>query len=472
MAAPVYTTFLRTTSNPLTQPLTVQYRYDDVKFPVTVGAQIEPRHFDKAKGLVVGRLDAPELNEKVRAILTRLEKARANVESKKLEPTTDLVKAEYKRLLVVEPRHRKLTVLAEVARVGGYESEVEKWSAEVEILTAQLALAKTNLVEAQRRLGIYQEDSLVHWIDQFIKAKQAKRADSTMRAYTTVKNILNEYNPSLGVREVDQHVMEDFVNFLIAKPHRKYYNGKVKELQNSSVKRYHGLIKNVLNAYAGKLGLNYSYKDYKFDLDLALNTPVFFTPAELTALRTMPDLEEPQQRAVDIMLLMCATALRHCDVFFNPGKCLMKDDEGNDYISLRTQKDKKNVKIPLNDLSRSIVTKYPTGIPSMSDDWVIELIRPLCETIPSMCDEKGIEWNVTVKGKVVELSPRPKKWEKIGNHSGRRTGINTLLNAGVKPEKVIGITGHNDYKMMLRYVDKETGAHEEMEKVEAFKIKE
>ena len=55
------------------------------------------------------------------------------------------------------------------------------------------------------------------------------------------------------------------------------------------------------------------------------------------------------------------------------------------------------------------------------------------------------------KGSERVATTRP-KYELIGTHTARRTFVTLALEGGMRPETLMRITGHKDYKMLHRYL--------------------
>ena len=114
---------------------------------------------------------------------------------------------------------------------------------------------------------------------------------------------------------------------------------------------------------------------------------------------------------------------------------------------MSTEKTDVQVRIPLNDYSRSIINKYPNGLPTLSN---VNLNKYLKE--------------VGIKGKFFEehevtnyRGGRKEKfyqplYQLLTTHCARRTFATQSLARGMMMHDIMRITGHRDVRSFMKYV--------------------
>jgi integrase len=130
----------------------------------------------------------------------------------------------------------------------------------------------------------------------------------------------------------------------------------------------------------------------------------------------------------DMFLFSCYTGLRYSDVIG-----LSKENiiEGKS-ISLRMQKTKNMVNVPLSKKAKIILNKYF----SLENDSIF----------PNRC-------NVTVNRDLKTIASLCKIKKRVHFHMGRHTFATALANENVNSFVIMKLLGHRDVKMTQRYVD-------------------
>ena len=116
-------------------------------------------------------------------------------------------------------------------------------------------------------------------------------------------------------------------------------------------------------------------------------------------------------------------------------------------MSIRTQKTKDPLKIPLNSYSKAILQKYegkPSQLSQQKFNAYVKELGQLCGI------DEPTEIIKYVAGKRIEKTVP--KYELLSSHTGRRTFITLSLEKGMRAETVMKISGHKDTKTLMRYV--------------------
>ncbi|WP_460676755.1 site-specific integrase [Hymenobacter coalescens] len=169
------------------------------------------------------------------------------------------------------------------------------------------------------------------------------------------------------------------------------------------------------------------------------------TAEEVAALEA---LELPAAGYLDnarsLFLLSCYTGLRYSDLV-----SIRPEHLRGQTLRLTTQKTRETVTIPLQARALPIVRRMVEGqIRAVSNQKLNDYLKELGE-------RAGITEPIEViryRGGKRESTTLP-KWQKLGCHTGRRTFVTLSLERGLRPELVMKITGHRDWKSFKRYVN-------------------
>ncbi|WP_324675052.1 site-specific integrase [Hymenobacter sp. GOD-10R] len=145
-----------------------------------------------------------------------------------------------------------------------------------------------------------------------------------------------------------------------------------------------------------------------------------------------------------LFLLSCYTGLRYSDLV-----SIRSEHVRGHMLRITTQKTRETVSIPLQARALLIVTRYLAGgvrlITNQKLNFYLKQLGQLAgiDSPLEVVRYKGGE----------RLNSTVPKWEKLGCHTGRRTFVTLSLERGLRPELVMKITGHRDWKSFKRYVN-------------------
>jgi integrase len=209
-----------------------------------------------------------------------------------------------------------------------------------------------------------------------------------------------------------------------------------------------------LNSYAD----NQSYKSFKVKSES--NEVIYLTEEELMCLYNFDAKGNDRlERVRDIFVFQCFTGVRYSDLLK-----ISRDDISAATWSIRTKKTHQMIEIPLSSYAISILARYsdfPTPLPVISNQKMNKYVKELCELAEIDAVVKTVKYQGTER-----IEHTYKKYEVVGTHTARRTFISLSLQKGMKPEVIMSITGHTDYKMMRKYLKiADEHKREEMDKV-------
>lgn len=147
----------------------------------------------------------------------------------------------------------------------------------------------------------------------------------------------------------------------------------------------------------------------------------------------------------DIFCFGCFTGQRYSDI-----ARLRREDIRDGIWFLKTKKTKDSLEIPLNDFALEILAKYKTSsspLPDISNQKMNYYLKDLGKLLD--INDVTIKTRYSGKDVIEEIKP---KYEFLSTHTARRTFVTLSLEKGMRPETVMSITGHKDYKTMQRYL--------------------
>ena len=165
------------------------------------------------------------------------------------------------------------------------------------------------------------------------------------------------------------------------------------------------------------------------------------------------DGREGLERARDIFIFQCYTALRISDVSRLKRENIIKDENGDYYIDIVTEKDDDRVHYKLAQRAVDIYLKYADNI--YENDLAFPIISQQkynehLKTLGKAANLKGewIDYEYRLNEKIVVKTPK----SDLSSHTARRTFIVTAMNEGVALDLIALITSHSDVKAMKPYI--------------------
>ena len=324
--------------------------------------------------------------------------------------------------------------------VEGLEAAHLQLTAKGKVTTAEdlrdVAARFTSGKQAEQPVGLLEQ------LDKWIESAKRDRAPSTIKGYNTLRQHLIAYSKFRRLRlefaSVDVAFCEAFKGYLL----------KTAGMGNASVNNQ---VKN-LKVFLGQTFEQelHEYAHFKRFRKLEAFAPevVYLTAAEKARLFALPLAHiRYLEQTRDIFLFECETGLRFSDVL-----ALRTEQITKDSLVLTTQKTGDLLKVPLSPVAQGILARYAgradgRALPVISNQKTNAHLKTLgqlarIDTPTTTTQHKGSERVATT---------RP-KYELIGTHTARRTFVTLALEGGMRPETLMRITGHKDYKMLHRYL--------------------
>jgi integrase len=157
----------------------------------------------------------------------------------------------------------------------------------------------------------------------------------------------------------------------------------------------------------------------------------------------------------DLFIISCRTGLRLSD--WNKKNTVWNMERGKETITLITKKTGKGVVIPLHPQVIAIYNKYKGVLPKpINSSKSIAHLKEIGKLSGINSDEVV---KVIVKGKV--LDQIVKRYERIQNHTGRRTFATNMYLKGADVLSIMAATGHTTEKSFLKYIKISEAQHAE-----------
>ena len=194
---------------------------------------------------------------------------------------------------------------------------------------------------------------------------------------------------------------------------------------------------------------------------------IYLTKDELKSIYDLP-LTGMKEKARDLFLIACYTALRYSDFSKIKKGCIGITLKGTKVIRLTQQKTSGQVVIPIiNEELEVLLKKYDYNVPSLSEQKINDCIKLVCEhvskTVPSLCKRERTrltktERELLEKGKRefefdAEGYPVKPRWELVCCHTARRTAItNMYLSGKFSTRQIMSVSGHKKEDTFLKYI--------------------
>ena len=279
--------------------------------------------------------------------------------------------------------------------------------------------------------------SLLDYFKEYIETSQGKIKDTTIKSYTSVYNHLTNFSKAKKYQLTFERINSQFYDLFVS-----YLTNDCKLLNNTignNVKRIKSFMTFASEAGYNKAGNNFKkFKVFREDGEL-----IYLTENELMFLYNMDNLNDKLKVVRDNFCFACFTGLRFSDI-----QKIKVENLKDDYLEVRTEKTKDFLKIPLSPYAKGILIKNNGKLPKQFsnqkvNDYLKELgkLAEINEQI-HIVKHRGVE-------KVDFVEP---KYKFLCTHTARRTFVTLSLEKGMRPETVMAITGHKDYKTFKKYI--------------------
>lgn len=282
-----------------------------------------------------------------------------------------------------------------------------------------------------------EKKTLVESFNSYIENAKGRKDIWTIKRYGTCLNHLLKFKKAkkyeLSFERINNQFYEAFMSYMI----------NDLKLLNNTVANYIKTFKSFMN-YATDMGYNRAGDDFKkFKARKEDGELIYLTEVELMRIFRMDNLSAKLKVVRDNFCFACFTGLRYSDI-----SMLKPENIKGEYIELRTEKTKEFLKIPLSPYAKELLARNGGALPRLysnqkTNDYLKDLgeLAELNDNI-LIIKYRGVQ-------KVEFIAP---KYKFLCTHTARRTFVTLSLEKGMRPETVMSITGHKDYKTFKKYI--------------------
>jgi site-specific recombinase XerD len=362
-----------------------------VRFAVK-GANVKPADWDDAAGKVRGRVKfASDINAKLDAYEYGLKQFSYEQERQGYAPDAESIKAEANRIKLA--------------------------------LSGDQPAAKSG---APIRLPEF-------WL-QFQKDHRGVKSESYIKHFTPVLTHLKAFSPKVDFKDITLSFANQFLQYLMDR-------GLSDDSAFGALKKLRAVMK---YAKKNKIRVPEDYEDFP-----ARSSHIereFLTEEELTRLEQTIMVDGFYMRQRDVFLFACYTGLRWSDLpQVKPGKIAKLGQETTVIKIIQTKTGQANP-IPLSDLAKRIIDKYPDGLPLVAQQVYNRALKEICKLA-------GLTRAVTISrmyaGKRVDVEKS--LWQIVSSHTARHTFATLSLQRGMHVTNVQGLLGHGSISSTMIY---------------------
>lgn len=342
---------------------------------------------------------------------------------------------------------------AEINRtIEEYKSQINEVFARFELLEKRVPTPQevkdlfNDMIGKAKYLIEDKPQSTLSILDLFIRDVGVKNqwSKETYTKFSALKRDLEEYSPNILLGNINDSVLQGFVQFL-----------SKKGLKNTTIDGKITFVKWFLR-WASQNGLykGKSHETFKLKIkgvDTSYKEIIYLSREEIKILQNyqFTGNQKSLEQVRDVLLFCCFTGLRYSDVFK-----LTKSDRIKDTIRVVTQKTADSLIIELNKHSKDILDKYQNvdlpnnkALPVISNQKMNEQLKALGK----ICQLNTPQRIVYFVGNVRHEEVYP-KWALLTTHCGRRSFVVNALQLGIPAEVIMKWTGHSDYDAMKPYI--------------------
>lgn len=294
---------------------------------------------------------------------------------------------------------------------------------------------------------------IIGYIDVYISYKKGKVAESTIKKYRVVQNLLERFykhrKKPLLIKDINLITIKEFEDYCVS-DHYKY----------NTIARAVRSIKTFCK-HAKTLGLETHPQLDAISISYQRTKPVYLTPDEILQIEQLPDLPEYLDNVRDWFLISYNTAQRVSD-FLRLEKNMVKmmeDTEGKNrpFLEFTQKKVPKRMTIPLTSQVMKILAKREGNFPrKLSEQKFNKYFQELCKKA-GICEitwgSKNMEFPVGSK-KRRDVDGYYEKWELVSSHIGRYSFSTNNYAKNIPTQILIQMTGHATEAMFLNYIGK------------------
>lgn len=267
-------------------------------------------------------------------------------------------------------------------------------------------------------------------ISEFLNRTSITKSSS--KEYKTSFNLLKSFNHSFEIKDNYNRVFVDsYSEWLLLN----------RGLNNTTIYNHLTNLNSLVN-YSNKKGYS-NINTISVNIKKDSKTTIVLSEEEIKLFYSYSNLTVKQKTIRDYFILLCTTSLRFSDL-----KLINKNNVSDETLKLNSQKTNTDVVIPLNKISRAIITDHNY---TFDIDYTLSYFN---RVIRDIAKRSGISDSVEVVKFIngVKYYSVVPKYSLLGSHTGRRSFITHLINKGISHQIIMKVSGHSSYTSFAKYV--------------------
>ncbi|WP_053969818.1 phage integrase SAM-like domain-containing protein [Mangrovimonas sp. ST2L15] len=292
-------------------------------------------------------------------------------------------------------------------------------------------------------------DGLVEYFEDFLRIKGKEISDSSIKKYTTVKNLVIKFDNytqrKTKINEVNLAFKDEFEDFCL----NNHYS-------SNTIAKALRTIKTVCN-HAKLNGHSISHQIDSIKPKYLKPDHIYLNEKEITSIESIDEnkLTESLTNARDWLLISCYCGQRVSD-FMRFDKSMIRFEKNKPLIEFTQKKTGKIMTIPVHQKIMKILSRRDGNFPRpISDQKYNKYIKDVCDLAKINQIIKGSKKQETKKDSKIyrKISGEFPKHELVSSHIGRRSFATNHY--GIIPTTfLMYITGHSTEAMFLKYIGK------------------
>lgn len=284
------------------------------------------------------------------------------------------------------------------------------------------------------------ERGFFDYFQEYIDVKKVVLSHNSSKKHITALNHLKDFAAATqwtpSFESIDQVFYENFLRYLL----------QVKKHLDNTVLKQVVILKGFMN-WSFDRGYTRNESHRHFKIREKETEVVHLSESEVMLLYHLNLADKHKlARVRDQFLFQIFTGQRYSDVAALDWDAI--DFEGR-WWTLTSQKTRDKLRIPLNDYALQILERYKEfrRLPCVSNQRLNQYLKELGQLA-------GIDspFSITQFSGSRRIETKGPKYEFITSHVARKTFVTISLAKGMRPETVMSITGHKDYKTMKKYL--------------------
>ncbi|MGN6638405.1 MAG: phage integrase SAM-like domain-containing protein [Mucilaginibacter sp.] len=275
--------------------------------------------------------------------------------------------------------------------------------------------------------------SFQEYIDLSKTTKKQKTTDRYVTTFRHIKEFGKTKRYELNFEKINQHFYENFTHYLLTE----------KKQLNNTVDNYIKTLKAFMNFSIERGYCKPSNEVRKFRVLKDEGELIYLTEDELLKLYHLELSNQKLKVVRDNFCFACFTGLRYSDI-----TKLQPENIKDDYLEIKTEKTRDFLRIPLVSYAKELLNKNGGRLPKL---YTNQKTNEYLKDLGALAEFNEMIQVIKYRGveKVEFLEP---KYKFLCTHTARRTFVTLSLEKGLRPELVMSITGHKDYKTFKKYI--------------------